>query len=261
MLNVNSDAAWERYGQIDPYFGVLAHERYRSKHLDAAAHTEFFRTGEAHVDFIFQMARKYIDSEFCPARILDFGCGVGRLIVPMSRFGEHVVGVDVSEAMLKEATENCLRYSITNVRFVRSDDRLSALDGKFDFIHSFIVFQHIPPSRGMTILQRLLEHLEIGGVGALHFTYARKAPITRKCVAWMRRNVPLTNCLINLVQGKPWNYPLMQMHNYSLDRLVEILNDFGCRDLFLHQTDHGGHLGTMLFFRKGVTSAELGPVG
>jgi hypothetical protein len=37
------------------------------------------------------------------------------------------------------------------------------LKGKYDFIHSYIVFQHIPVERGKRIFEKLLAHLETGG--------------------------------------------------------------------------------------------------
>jgi len=125
----------------------------------------------------------------------------------------------------------------------------------FDFVHSFIVFQHIPPARGMVIVRSLLERLEPGGVGALHFTYSRRASLARRSVSWMRRTVPLANSVVNVAQGKPWTYPLMQMHSYRLERLLELLDEHGCRELYLQQTDHGGYLGAMLFFRKSPAAA------
>ena len=80
------------------------------------------------------------------------------------------MGVDVSDAMMAEAARNCRERKITNVSFVKSDDRLSRLEGTFDLIHSIIVFQHIAPHRVELLVRGLVSHLEPGGVGALHFT-------------------------------------------------------------------------------------------
>lgn len=252
MLNVRSDAAWEKYGEIDPYFGVLSHEKFRGTSLDGAeaAHSEFFRSGEEHVASILETVRRHLDPEFRPERILDFGCGVGRLLIPFARVGGHAVGVDVSEAMLREARRNCDAYGVENVELLRSDDRLSRVEGSFDFVHSFIVFQHIPTGRGLAVLRAMLDRLAEGGVGALHFTYARRAPLLRKGVNWMRKTVPLVNNVVNLAQGRPWSYPLMQMNEYPLNRVFEILQEAGCHHCYVRHSDHGGHWGVMLFFQK-----------
>jgi SAM-dependent methyltransferase len=250
MPGVEPDEAWEAYGKRDPYFGVLADERYRSSRLDDRARAEFFRTGEEHVASVLATVRRRLDAEFRPSRALDFGCGVGRLLVPLAAICEEVVGVDVSESMLAEAHRNCERRAIDNVRLVRSDDGLTAVRGRFDLVHSVIVFQHIPPPRGLEILRALLEVLEDGGVGVLHFTFARRAPRLRRTVHWLRKRVPLVHGAVNLVQGRPFSYPMMQMNDYDLARVLEILQRAGVTESFVELTDHGGHLGAMLYFRK-----------
>ena len=87
----------------------------------------------------------------------------GRLLLPLARISRHVVGVDVSDAMLREARKHCDARGITNVELVGSDDRLSRVQGSFDFVHSWIVFQHIAPRRGTAILEEVLARLERGG--------------------------------------------------------------------------------------------------
>lgn len=250
MLGGNSDAAWERYGRADPYFGVVAHDRFHGERLDEDARAEFFRSGEEHIRSVLETVHRRIDPTFMPTRALDFGCGVGRLILPLSHACTRVVGADVSDSMLREARRNCEARSITNVELVRSDDRLSAVTGDFDFIHSFIVFQHIPPERGVVILRAMMDRLVDGGVGVLHFTYARRAPALRRLVHRMRKSVPLVNGIVNIVQGRSFLYPMMQMNHYSLNRVFSVLDESGCGGAYARFTDHGGHLGAILFFQK-----------
>src|SRR5947209_14578512 len=51
------------------------------------------------------------DVRFCeehfdrPGRLIDLGCGTGRLLVPFPRRGYWVLGVDLSEEMLRVAAE------------------------------------------------------------------------------------------------------------------------------------------------------------
>ena len=71
------------------------------------------------------MAASHLGIKCAQKSSLDFGCGVGRLIIPFARVFEHVTGVDISPAMLEIAQRNCLEQGIHNVEFVRSDDELS----------------------------------------------------------------------------------------------------------------------------------------
>jgi 2-polyprenyl-3-methyl-5-hydroxy-6-metoxy-1,4-benzoquinol methylase len=250
MLTVNSDRAWEKYGDLDPYYGVLTDEKFRTSRLDGAARAEFFRSGEEHMQLMMDIIHRRLAPGFRPRRALDFGCGVGRLTIPLARICDEVVGVDVAEGMLREAGRNCAVAGVTNVKLARSDDRLSQLTGSFDFLHSYIVFQHIPPRRGMSLLRSMLERLRPDGAGALHFTYARRASPARKAIHWLRKTVPLVNGMVNLCQGRAFTYPMMQMNAYDLDPIAALLDEHGCRDAFLRFTTDGGFLGAIVFFHK-----------
>src|SRR5438552_13640921 len=46
-----------------------------------------------------------------PGRLIDLGCGTGRLLVPFARRGFWVLGVDLSEEMLKQAGRRDYVYS------------------------------------------------------------------------------------------------------------------------------------------------------
>jgi SAM-dependent methyltransferase len=193
--------------------------------------------------------RRTAGDDFRPRRVLDFGCGVGRVLIPLARDAERAVGVDVSPEMLTEAAANVARERLVGVELVPSDDALSAVTGTFDLVHAFITFQHIPPRRGERLAAALLARLAPGGVAALHFTYGRNAPSWRKGVNRLRRQLPGVNALANLAQGRPLGEPFMPMFEYRLERLTELYRDRGCDGVTALLTDHGGHLGAMLVAR------------
>lgn len=72
---------------------------------------------------VIDSIRKRLDNSFEPRRGLDFGCGVGRLSIPMASICRSIVAADVSEFMIEEARENCRINGITNVEFAVSDDQ------------------------------------------------------------------------------------------------------------------------------------------
>lgn len=149
----NSDQSWEAIGKVDAYYGVLTYDQYTRERLDPARREEFFQTGEEHCWRIFNIIYQHLQPDFAPKRALDFGCGVGRILIPLAQHCTEVVGMDVAASMLAEARANCAERDLTNVSFAASDDALSQVSGDFDFIHSFIVFQHIPKKRGERILE------------------------------------------------------------------------------------------------------------
>ncbi|MBV9254189.1 MAG: methyltransferase domain-containing protein [Actinobacteria bacterium] len=77
-------------------------------------------------------------------RVLEIGCGIGRITKAIAARARSVVGLDVSPEMVARA-ERALG-GVANARFVvGSGTDLAALDDDaFDACYSFIVFQHIP---------------------------------------------------------------------------------------------------------------------
>ena len=242
----DSDRVWEELGRTQPYSAVLEH----------ASRAEFFASGEEHVARVLQIAHERIDPDYHPSRALDFGCGVGRILIPLAQLCEEVVGVDVSEAMLSEARRNCDDQGLSNVEFIPT---LAALadDRQFDLVHTYIVLQHIPRKRGMQIVAKLIDLVAAGGVGILHVQYDRTASPLRKGANWARKHVPGVNDVANLVEGVPRRTPLMQMNVYFLDEIFRLLYGRQCRDLFvqLGETGTGGYLSAAILFQKAPPDA------
>lgn len=256
MFGNDSDRTWEYFGKHDPYFGVLTADQFKSDKLTEDAKEAFFASGRRYVEHICRVISGFGGAPLAPKRALDFGCGVGRITLPLARMSESVVGVDVSEAMLAEARRNSEKQGLTNTTFVRGDDQLTAVTGTFDLVHSFIVFQHIPPRRGEVIVKRLVHMLRDGGIGVLHFTYAfgRGSSLARRLLIGAYQTVPALYGVRNLAKGRPFGEPMMQMNEYSLNRLMRILEEGGCHNIQVRFTETSAFRrpfhGVQIFFRK-----------
>jgi SAM-dependent methyltransferase len=255
MKSADTDKAWEYYGRHDPYYGVLTTPEFQRRQLTSASKNEFFATGRRYVEWMWSVIVQHLEPQFRPTRALDFGCGVGRLLIPLADRCDSVVGVDVSASMLKVAQANCSERGLKNVSFVRGDDSLSRVTGEFDFIHSFIVFQHIPTERGYAILGRQLSLLKPDGLGALHFTYAYAGdvPPNRRLVIGIRERVPAVHALRNMI-NRSAQAPAMQMNRYDLNVVLRHFQEAGCHDMHVRfsETSVSGHgfYGATFFFRK-----------
>jgi tRNA/tmRNA/rRNA uracil-C5-methylase (TrmA/RlmC/RlmD family) len=104
---MSTDIAWEEWGRRDPYFGVITNPKFRRSELNDHSKREFFESGQSHAHGVLTTIRRFIDPGFAPRTVLDFGCGVGRLLIPFAKVADEVVGLDVSPSMLKEARRNC----------------------------------------------------------------------------------------------------------------------------------------------------------
>jgi len=77
-------------------------------------------------------------------RVLEIGCGAGRLTLPLAELFGEVHGVDVSGEMVARAREALAAHPNAHV-YQNNGCDLSVLPPlEFDFAFSMIVFQHIP---------------------------------------------------------------------------------------------------------------------
>jgi len=248
MFGKNASENWEKYGAEDPYYGVLSHDRYHMGALDNDAKRAFFESGSDYIDNVVNIITKYIDSGFSPENSLDFGCGVGRLLIPISKISNNTSGVDVSESMLKEARKNIEIFSADNITLIESDDCSDLLSETYDFVHSFIVFQHIPVKYGMAIFTNIMNSLKPGGIGVLHFTYSN--PGLHGIKGGIKRYLPFMKPILRVFKREKLQ-PEMQMNEYELNRIYEKLAIHRVSVVYSEMTDHDGIKGICLYFKKG----------
>lgn len=81
--------------------------------------------------------------DFSTKKVLDIGCGAGRLTEFFAKDFEHAYGVDISENMVLKARKRL--KDVSNVTFVSNDgEHYPFEDNTFDLVFSYIVFQHMP---------------------------------------------------------------------------------------------------------------------
>jgi ubiquinone/menaquinone biosynthesis C-methylase UbiE len=271
---MTTDTHWQAWGIRDPYFAVLTNPKYRTDALTPDVKLEFFASGEKTVNFVLETCRGYFGAHFAPQRVLDFGCGVGRLSIPFAAQAREVVGMDVAESMLAEARLNCEAQHCHNVTLALSDDTLSKATGQFDLVYSCLVLQHIEVARGRKLFAELVGKVQPGGCGVIQVTFAwdkyeaefglvpdrqiaPPAPKERHSqlkIFWRRaferlgmlRTAPAIEPSAKAASPDPE----MQMNYYNLSQLMFILERAGVQRVFSSFTNHGGALGVFMYFQK-----------
>lgn len=236
---LSTDQAWERFGREDPYFGVLAEEKFALGRIDSNR-DEFFATGRRSVTAILER----IEAQFGSVprgRALDHGCGVGRLTLPLAEQFSEVVGLDVSSSMLAEARSNAERHGARNIHFDLADDRLSKAPGAFDLVNSYMVLQHVPVRRGLSILDRLLGKARPGGAFQIHVS-VRTDRLRARALWWASHHIPGVKIWQNVCAGRRWNAPAMQMNNYPLGRIAVLLAAHGISEFLVTTEKHAEFL-------------------
>jgi SAM-dependent methyltransferase len=234
---------WEHYGKEDPYFGVITDEKFRQTKLNAELLDEFLVSGIDYVDRIWSDIETINGGKFSPERTIDFGCGVGRLVIPLAARSKEAVGVDISDSMLEEARRNSKTKGLSNIDFVKSDPELSNLKGEFDLIHTFIVIQHIPADLGYRYFEQMLKRLKSGGIGVIHLTYKIEGSLMSR----IYRDFPLVYKIRRMIKGG--DKFLIPMYGYDLNKIFEMLQINSCHKCLVKFTYHS-HKGVILTFKK-----------
>ena len=227
---LSTDKAWRKWGRDDPYFGVLADERFAAARI-GDSRDEFFATGRAYVTGLLAQ----FEQHFGPVtrhRALDHGCGVGRLSLPLAAKFAQVVALDVAPAMLAEAAANAAAAGAANISFAHADDALTEAEGGFDFVNSHLVLQHIPVRRGLRILDALVDRVAPGGGFHLHVSLRTDRGGWR-WLYWASANIPGVKIWQNVCAGRAWNAPAMQMNDYPLGEIVARLAQRGITNLLV----------------------------
>ena len=227
----NTDAHWKHWGRSDPYRAVLFSDRYKRSRL-SDHFQEFFDSGRVYVDSLMDKI-DLLNPSLPRETAVEFGCGVGRLVIPLARYFRKVIGVDISPDMLNESRKNTSLFGVSNVEFLLSDDLVSLVPSGVHLVHSFTVLQHIPVKRGLAICERLVDRLAPGGACALHVPVERNLPFAKTVAYSVKHTFPPARYLLNALQGKRFDEPLMQMNPYPIEAMHEMLLSAGVKDVWI----------------------------
>lgn len=124
---------WDRRAKHHPRFWI-ATEDYETE-------AEFARSGEHTASTLLARISEWYQSHW---RVLEIGCGIGRILKPLSPSFRHLTGIDVSKEMI-EASKAWLR-GIPNVETLETSgvDLAPLPSSHFDLVYSYVAFQHMP---------------------------------------------------------------------------------------------------------------------
>jgi SAM-dependent methyltransferase len=130
---------WDERAREDAFHFVDNREPYR--HADEG---RFWREGERDLDTLLGSLGLAVEPG---DRVLDVGCGIGRLTRVLASRAAHVTALDVSPEMLALAQEH--NADLGTVEWVLGDgETLAGIeDASLDAVVSHVVLQHIPSAK------------------------------------------------------------------------------------------------------------------
>lgn len=191
-------------------------------------------------------------------RALDFGCGWGRLALPLAEQCEYVYGMDVSPLVLREAERKASEKHVGNVEWLPVD-RLAELSGRYDLVLSVLVFQHIPVDEGERLFATLVQGLRPGGVGLIDLVLRPDQPV-RGLFRSIKRSVAISYNPLKMIRDRDRSslspirgYLHLLKGAYSLNRIGRLLADAGIQDWYVELQPAPGseeHDVASVIFRK-----------
>jgi SAM-dependent methyltransferase len=261
MDSFDSDiGSWEELAQNDPLWAVLSSDEFRSDVLTAEAEERFWRSGDQHVDHVLAIVRHEIAPGFTPEVSVDFGCGVGRNLVPLAARSGHAIGLDASPTMIRRARERLEQCRIGNATVGvvgrTIDWPAVAASGPIDFVHSVLVFQHIVPTEGFALFDQLLEQLTPGGCGFVQFHSRSPGGELEGLFRALRFRYPRLNALA-LKSRVSALRDVVMLYAYEVLDLLRHLTAHRISDVVVERTDTGrGGYDVRLYFAKFDGSEE-----
>jgi SAM-dependent methyltransferase len=124
---------WDRRAQVVP--------KETTATFDAADWEQYWASGYRDRDLLLGVAETAgsLGTELA----VEIGCGLGRITRPLADRFRHVLGVDISPEMLKQARA---RAGAPTIRYepVGADQHLPLPDGAADLVIAWTVFRHMP---------------------------------------------------------------------------------------------------------------------
>lgn len=243
------DAAdWEELARREPYFAVLNDQGALDVDSNKIATAAFFETGEQDVAALLAAITSLVDEEIPMTSTLDFGCGVGRLTLPLARRATSVVACDIAPTMLAIARQNAESAGLHNITYIESDDLAALQGGTFDFICSLLVLQYIRPAVGYAVVRTLLKLLAPEGIAALQMTFERPRGDLRRLARVFSGKTPLARRSID--DDRP---TYARIHEYSRNAIHRHVEAAGAQVIARFPMNQGETAGAVLVIQKRST--------
>jgi SAM-dependent methyltransferase len=167
-------SGWNTLARLDPLWAILTDPIMKFGRWEPG---EFFHDGECEAERVLAMCRSN-RLGVSSGKLLDFGCGVGRMTRAFSSFFKECVGIDVSLEMVNLAK----RYNSDRPQckfMVNTETVLPFEDKSFDFVFSVLVLQHL--ARKREILGYIAEFIRVAKEGGVVvFQLPNEYPLHRR---------------------------------------------------------------------------------
>ena len=153
-------AAWQEMAETDPMWFIVSRDGKR----DSWAAEEFFTLGAKDAAELLETLSA-IGLPRQRGRLLDFGCGIGRLTMALAPHFEEVTGLDISPGMIQRAQKFSEGLSAVSFNVNETSDLTGYPDQHFDVVYCNGVLQHQPSAElQIGYIEEFVRVLKPGGL-------------------------------------------------------------------------------------------------
>lgn len=215
MLFRRTQEYWRQAGSAPEsvYWSVLTADPLRDP--SPAVIRSFYETGREVAEQLIDAASKARPGFALEhAAVLDFGCGVGRVLRHFVNRAARCEGWDFSGSHLDVLEQNFKDMGVEGDFRLRVMDSIEVASAScFDLVFSVLVLQHNPPPLMAHLLRSLLRLVAPGGVALVHVPTAQLAPEYRFSIEDYRSTRPRD----------------MEMHAIPREAMFRIADEEGMR--------------------------------
>ena len=124
---------WEQRAQHHSRFWI-ATEHYHTEEI-------FAQSGHATAESLLEALRGLQQPSW---KVLDIGCGIGRVLKPLAKYFDTLVGIDVSSTMIAQSKAWLAECPHVATYETSGVDLCEFSDQSFDLVYSYVAFQHMP---------------------------------------------------------------------------------------------------------------------
>ena len=244
-----SNIEWRKWGRDDPFYGVATWAGRQRGGANPWTAADFYALGRSDwSDF----RRRWVNYGVTFGRVVEIGCGAGRLTKHLAGDFASVLGVDVSDGMLEVARTH---INESNVEFRLGDGLTLAVEtATVDGVFSTHVFQHFESfALARANFGEAARVLKPGGTMMVHLPVVilpRGVPGVLAALAAKRK---LGDLVATLKRRR--GVPLMRGLQYPWQWLIQELPAVGLMDveLVVFATESNGGYQPCILARRGDT--------
>jgi len=158
--------AWNKMGEEEPFWSVITDEKYLAKNI-SQNRDEFYESGKASIEMLISVLTSIglSKGQLQNFKVLELGCGLGRLTFHLASNFKEVMGLDISPSHIESCRNsmNMRRKENVKLSLIKDLDSLN-FGSDFDVFYSIITLQHNPPPVQFALLTAGLSSLRKGGV-------------------------------------------------------------------------------------------------